>query len=338
MCISENFRIAQSCGGPDEVGTRIAMCAQGLSTAPDNGITSTLVVRIQAWDGLSYCQVGWLISMVVSHCCHLTQELMWRTELAWHRCVCEEVAHRKGRHDLHLTSSALTGNWVQSLSATDQGIAREILNGAHFTNDGLKTCNETTPDVCPWCASSDSRYHRFWQCESLQFARAQLTPDVAKLLPSLPESLTCFGWALKPVTHAAWLHMLPGLPDPHVPSVQVLHLFTDGSCASQHDALLRFASWSVVSAGLQGDFESTHILATGVLPGILQSAYRAEVFAVRQALRACHPSLCVISLWTDCAAVVSLCREICRPMHGLIVICGLTLLLSLWILAPSNFV
>ena len=128
----------------------------------------------------------------------------------------------------------------------------------------------------------DSRYHRFWQCETFQFARNQLSPDVFALLPQLPESLTCFGWALGPATLPQWHSLLSQLPDPTPPLVgahwKEMHLFTDGSCAEQHDCQLRFASWSVVFAGFLPEHSDTHVIASGVLPGPLQSAYRSEVF------------------------------------------------------------
>ena len=112
-----------------------------------------------------------------------SQELLWRVEHSWHLCVCHEVKHRKGLHDLHLASPSLTRRWFETLTAVDQGIARKILNGAHFTNDGKKFCNETDNDACPWCDSS-GRFHRFWQCERLHFALDSLSSDVAKLIPS----------------------------------------------------------------------------------------------------------------------------------------------------------
>ena len=84
----------------------------------------------------------------------------------------------------------------------------------------------------------------------------------------------------------------------------IVHLFTDGSCFRQHDSFQRFASWSVVCAGYEGDFSDSFVHAAGHLPGLIQSAYRAEVFATRQALKAMARVDGAIAIWTDCVAVV----------------------------------
>ena len=72
----------------------------------------------------------------------------------------------------------------------------------------------------------------------------------------------------------------------------------------------RIASWAVV----KGDTQSFQgeILAKGPLPGILQSAYRAEVYAVLQALQLGRQHRSRVSLWTDCNAVVMRLRRLMR--------------------------
>ena len=170
--IIQTFRLAQSCGDRTEIVGHLFAVTRDLGGFPANGITSTLVARIQTlgWhvtgDGLLQDSFGTFCLFRLSR-----QELMFRAEFAWHLCVCQEVVHRKGPQDLHLTTPLLTHQWLDSLNQFDQGLARKTLNGAHFTNDGRQFCHESLTDTCPWCECSDSRYHRFWQCEAFQFAR-----------------------------------------------------------------------------------------------------------------------------------------------------------------------
>ena len=314
----QTFRIAQACGDPCEVTRQMYGFTHHIFDLPDSSITATLVTRIQ--------HLGWNVTPE-GHLCDLwgpfdlfricAQELNFRAEAAWHLCVCQEVNHRKGLHDLHLTLPSATRKWFDALDLCNQGLARKILNGAHFTNDGLQFCHESLTDLCPWCESSDSRYHRFWQCPQFQFARDTLPAGVMEVIPWLPESLTCFGWALKPSTWRMWFSALACLPEHPVSSIvsenEVVHLFTDGSCFDQQNELSRFASWSVVIAGCEGDFSASHVHAAGPLPGLLQNAYRAETYAVRHALLA---STCLsgrLMIWTDCAAVV---RRLDKLLQG----------------------
>ena len=95
---------------------------------------------------------------------------------------------------------------------------------------------------------------------------------------------------------------------------EVLHFFTDGSCINQHDHDCRFAAWSVVLAPAHA-LEATEcsIVDVGCLPGMVQSAYRAEIFAVLRALQCCQSRSCPIGIWTDCEAVV---KRLHRILQG----------------------
>ena len=306
--IMQTLKLAQSCGDRTEVVSQLCALTYDADSLPANGITSTLATRIQTL-GWHVSREGKLEDVFGAFCLFQisSQELLIRAEFAWQMCVGQEVRHRKGLHDFNLTSPQLTRHWFSSLSNFDQGLARKLLNGAHFTNDGKQFCHAAQTDICPLCESSDSRFHRFWQCEKLAFARGGVPADIAELIPHLPESLTCFGWALKPSTCHAWLQHLAQIQNASTATIGYdwdVHLFTDGSCHRQHDVHTRFASWSVVIAGLDADYSSSDVLATGHLPGLLQSAYRAEVFAVLQALRASVNVTGQVFLWTDCAAVV----------------------------------
>lgn len=96
--------------------------------------------------------------------------------------------------------------------------------------------------------------------------------------------------------------------------------FTDGSCLWPAAPTYRVASWSVCLAGLSIDWADSHVLAAGPLPGLLQSAYRAELYAVYIAVRWGRVTQKPIRIWSDCLGVIRRFRRLTRsrqpPKHG----------------------
>ena len=207
-----------------------------------------------------------------------------------------------------------TRSWLQTLSADDAGHCRKLLNGAHFTSEVKQYwCHE--PDgCCAYCQCTDSRYHRFWQCDAFAPCRESVPTEVWKLVPDLPEFLTCFGWSLRPATWLAYHQMLLAIPEsaPCLDSVLPLHdgwidSFTDGSCHAPTTPW-RLASWSVIQADPTNfalDKLKSVVLAAGPLSGIQQTAHRAELRAVVEALRIARQLACKVRIWCDCQGVVN---------------------------------
>jgi len=102
---------------------------------------------------------------------------------------------------------------------------------------------------------------------------------------------------------------------PEIAFCEDVHLFTDGCCFDQHSSATRMAGWAVVQASCASVFDSKHSRALdwGVLPGLLQSAVRAEVYAIWRALQLVSHYSGRVFLWTDCEAVVKKFR---RLLHG----------------------
>ena len=190
----------------------------------------------------------------------------------------------------------------------------EVLNGSHITQDGLKYCQKTADDVCRFCGSSDGRFHRFWVCPFFAAQREHVTPDVWKLIPDLPDFLTGYGWSLRADSTVQWMQMLANQSSPpgDFPALRTsqLHLFTDGSCQFQTAAELRFASWAVVVASPDEDSFCSQVVDQGHLPGLLQSAYRAEIYAVIRAVQCIKHYQLPACLWTDCEGVVTKVRRL----------------------------
>ena len=320
--ILQTLHLTRECGDSQRVACVLAAIAMAQTNIPGNSITHTLFGRLIAlgWhvtpEGGLHDMIGPFSLFDIS-----AVELRYRVERHWPHVVAEAVRHRPNFTGLGEVDAEATRDWMQSLDPADQGLYRKVLNGTHITQDGKKHCQEAELDVCPFCACTDSRYHRFWQCERFDHRRSHVNELDAAAILSLPEAVSCCGWALAPSTRLEWDQYFAGLQLPRPPRIQtggVLHLFTDGSCHLQHSSLMRYAAWAVVQATEASgqSFEGTALVESGPLPGVLQSAVRAEVFAVLRALQCAEHHEGPLSIWTDCAAVVRRMRRILAG-HGI---------------------
>lgn len=112
-----------------------------------------------------------------------------------------------------------------------------------------------------------------------------------------------------------WWSRFSSIPDP--PRLKpfkcgaAIDLFTDGSCFNQSQMHLRFAAWAVILASPDDTcLAQTHIVESGVLPGLIQSAVRAELYAVLRAIEFTVSCGVTAIIWSDCNAVVVRLRRI----------------------------
>ena len=311
--IIETIRCIRECGDPDQVVPRLSSMAHGTSNLPSNGITATLLTRLQVL-GWTVSSSGVLTDMFGSfslfgECLSL---LVFRAQWAWHMVVATNVNHRFGLRNLHWADPGDTRAWLRTLPPDDCRLFHKCLNGSHFTQDCKVHCQETGTDQCPFCMCSDSRFHRFWECEQFNHLRAEISEGMLKLIPQLPEFLTCYGWSLKPHTLFSWYRILSHIDVPVdvvlQPMCQDTHFFTDGSCMNQAFPQVRLATWAVVVTS--SNSVCSQLVSSGPLPGILQSSYRAEIFAVWRALVAARNQTGRVFIWTDCNAVVLRLRRL----------------------------
>ena len=309
--VLQTFRSVRDADVPTHFVDTFRLVANQQYKGPKNSISMTVVTRVQ--------KLGWQLHLTgqvsdVIGSFSLFQigfaELQFRMELAWTAVVAQQVTHRRGFTGLSHCDPIQTRRWVRNLQPTDAGAFKKLLNGTHMTRDAQAHCAPGSSNLCPWCQCTDSRYHRFWVCDHFADERSQVPPGVLAGIPALPDSLTCYGWSIRPATMFEWLryHAQVSAPCPMSWDLPVdlpdhLQVFTDGTCYDQKQAQIRFGAWAVHVVSV--DLHSSPIwTCAGPLPGILQSAYRSEVFAVGVALefaKRCGRSL---SLWCDCAAVV----------------------------------
>ena len=306
--IVQTIRCARDCGDSRQVIEALIALVDNPQALPANSISATLLTRLQV--------LGWHIAPN-GHVCDVVgrfdlfhasmNEIVLRAQWAWYMIVAQQVSHRPGLQSIMYADPDDTRKFLRSLPAEERDLFHKCLNGCHITQDGKKYCQEDGDGLCPFCPCSDSRFHRFWECERFEHDRALVPGDVLALAPTLPESLSCYGWSLRPYTLFSWYRMLEliQVPDvlPVMPLQHDVHVFTDGSCLNQAIPTCRVASWAVVLADGKNPM-LTHVLDLGPLPGLLQSAYRAEIFAVLRALRCLRKQQSRVTIWTDCSAVV----------------------------------
>ena len=308
--IAQTLKDARQMGPHDQVRASLSAIGSGTYSGPANSVSTTLAVRLRKLDwrilpsGLLCDVIGCFDLLRIG-----SAELTFRLELAWPYAIAHQLHHRDRLKGLQFVDAAHTRRWMRQLSVSAQGAYRKVLNATHMTQDCKVHCQENSTDLCPWCACTDSRYHRFWECEQFAAQRVGLDSATAAAVAILPETLTAYGWSLRPSTQLAWLKYLSALPFPAIARPHfavpagVLHIFTDGTCHTPALADERYAAWGFALIPVAQHAEPVWT-QSGVLPGLLQSVYRAETFALLMALRFAAMLQQPVHLWCDCAAAV----------------------------------
>ena len=319
--VIQTIRCVRDCAAVDfmqPVLTHVVGCPDAV---PSNSFTNTLVTRLQLL-GWSIRPDGLLEDFIGPFCLFRSNftEVEWRASLGWQAVVAQKTRHRDGLQNLEHADVPATREWLRSLAAEDAGHCRKLLNGAHFTCDAKQHWCDEPDGVCSFCQCTDSRYHRFWQCDGFAEFRCGVSPVVWDLLPYLPEVLTCYGWGLRPASWLDFQRSLQAIPEgsfdltPLLPLVDDwIDLFTDGSCRYPHHPW-RIASWAVVQAEptcLDIANMSSVVLAACPLQGAIQTAFRAELRAALEALRIGRALKCKVRIWCDCQGIVSKLTKLC---------------------------
>ena len=312
--IKETLRGVRLCQTEPQLTVLLDLASRSPDLFPLGGPTCAFVNRVHT--------LGWSIHpgvIVQDHWGQFSffgvsyQELVLRAEASWKFVVASKVAKRSCFDGLHNADPYSTRRFLSLLTVGDQGLFRKALNGAAFTNDILYHFTEAGTTSCNFCGAPDSRTHRFWHCPAFEQERQTLPADIVDLVPDLPSCLTQAGWAIQSPTHDLWWQTLCQVEVGDPAPLQVawedpngwVDLFTDGSCQFPKDMNLRFASWSVCRAHANIHLNESTVIAAGGLPGIIQSSYRAELFAVVQALKWAARYNTKVRIWSDCQGVVS---------------------------------
>eukprot|EP00435_Cladocopium_sp_Y103_P053991 s1724_g17.t1 len=295
-------------------GCELAPFAHGLLACPPSSPTAVLFDRLQRVgfcvrpDGQLEDCIG-AFHPALSNPAEVSNRLQWQ----WNRFVATEVQHRKDFGGLTHVDSACTRHLLASQSVEDQCLLRLSLSGALFAQDAHSNWN-SGDGACKWCGGTDSLRHRYFQCPHTSDLRAQHAPDVVRLLGLLPDALVLRSWAIQPPTHLAFLRLLsrvsarvPDLACVFRPGV-VNEVFTDGSCLWQSMPSYRIAAWGAVLAEtLDANWSCTcsGILGARPVPGLCQTSYRGELFAVAFVLHHAALGSTRVKIYCDCLGVIN---------------------------------
>ena len=289
--------------------------ALNLVSSPANSPAHILLTRLHQV-GLSIVSSGFVQDRFGTFDCYSWNynEVCLRLQWAWQQRAATFVQHRVDFQGLAWVDTLTTRRKLASLDLPHQALYRLGLAGGVFTADASTHWTDSGSSCCKWCGCPDSLHHRYWTCSHTSHLREKHCPDVMPLLDKLPAALTLRGWALHCPSWPQWISLLTSLPRGIPDTVTSLsltgwnHVFTDGSCLWQSHPALRVASWSAVVAspfskswtfGVQG------ILGSHYLPGLCQSAFRAELYALAFTLHHAAVTGARVHIWSDCLGVVN---------------------------------
>ena len=292
----------------------VAPLAFGLITLPPNAPAHILMTRLHRV-GIMVTENGLLQDRFgTMQLFDSPQEVALRLSWAWHQHVAASVAHRVDFKGLSWVDTVTTRNRLLQMTPVQQALFRLQLAGGSITADYSCHWTDQGLDVCQWCGGKDSLEHRFWTCSATAHLRAKLAPKASSRIGELPPALALSGWALHAPSWIDWTSLLISLPRDILPPAcsfppyAWVDIFTDGSCLWQNQPSVRIASWSSIIAqpcARAWNFEVYGVLGSSYLPGLLQTSYRAELYALAYSLHwascFCQP----VRIWSDCLGVIN---------------------------------
>ena len=292
----------------------VYLCALGDTRCPPTSPAMVLVSRIQPM-GISVLPSGlWTDQFGVFDpvTCNFT-ELTLRLSWSWQHVVAAHVSHRPDFLGLGSVDVVASRRNALSLSLPQQALLRLGRCGGSFTED-FRSHWTGTDDCCKWCGEPDSLAHRYWKCPQTQPFRDLLAPTATPAWHTLPPAVSLRGWALRASTWFEWTSALLAIPTAVPPlwgclsSCQWNDVFTDGSCFEQAFPDIRIAAWGAVVASpfVPGWIRvPAQPLCSGVLPGLCQTAFRAELFALAVVLHWASLVHAPVRVWMDCLGVIN---------------------------------
>ena len=239
-------------------------------------------------------------------------ELVFRLDKAWQDVVSCQVQHRTDFLHFSSVDVSATRRSLMLYNVYDQGVLHHNLIGATVTNAHACHWSSTGSSECPACGQADSLFHRYWVCAASADLRRQIPWHILQAVPTLPRVLTCQSWTLGSPFVNAWHYYLDCLPKlvPKCPcptSASWVDLFTDGSCMFPTAPEYRLSAWAVCYAPpphLEFDLADVKVLGAEPLGGLVQTAFRSELFALLVALTWAGEWGKSVRIWTDCQGVL----------------------------------
>ena len=224
--------------------------------------------------------------------------------ISWSVYVATKCQHRK-HFDADSIDTITLHRIYEKKDYHQKAILDQLFIGRHYTKDETKGFDTTSDGKCPACAKEDSRWHRLFECDSVDAIRKKFSKTVS-FAKSQPESW--WYYAILPIPQAVNKHLAflqkqeLGFKLPH-PQEEFAQIFCDGTAFHNHEPYFGFAA----SAVIECDFDTWeyNVVDRGIVPGFVQNSYVAEVAAIVRALN----HRWKLHIYCDCKAVVDILRE-----------------------------
>ncbi|OLP98940.1 Retrovirus-related Pol polyprotein from type-1 retrotransposable element R2 [Symbiodinium microadriaticum] len=215
---------------------------------------------------------------------------------AWMLYVCNCLRARQDFRDL--VSFDECTRVPSRIDPADHALLGTVQDGTAFTNAFKAKFDKAVSAQCGVCNARDSLEHRCCHCPKYESVRSRFRECVRDwghepvsfshhaMVPAFPAQLE-YWQALQDIPNM--LETFEFLPEPGL----LYHVFTDGSCQHPSEPWRSLATWACVH------WDSGRVLAAGLLPGMLQSTARAELFAVLSVLHWSQRAPCEICIWAD---------------------------------------
>ena len=216
------------------------------------------------------------------------QEVRFCLAQGWQDRIQGIASKRKSFRGLNQISPRLTTAGLSRWQPEEQALLRASLNGTFFTEDKLKHHKKNGDGKCAFCEAGDSQAHRHWECAKFVECRQHLSPDQIDEICMMAPSVSHHGWVPEPPSLRQFQQLCSEFPDRthsfEMPSTIPDHLwlFTDGGCKAPASYEGKWATWGVVLGSWETEQFSP--IASGLVPGLVQTAARAEIMA---AISAC---------------------------------------------------
>ena len=316
----QTVKDAREFGGTEAMETLLGLLANQGHGLPFNGPTTVLAERLRSltWQvhgsGMVRDRFG-LFS--VFHCSF--EEFWFRFRLDWPHVMWDIVRHRSSFDGCHNADLVELQSALKQFGAMDQVFLRCHLDGTLYTQNGRAHFQHDTTNQCPFCTEVDGFYHRAWQCPFFAACRENVSGEVLAAIPNLPACLSCHGWPLVQPEFVTVVQSLVDLTLPELPPLPHhlaqagrLDMFVDGTCSNPDDTRLRLAAWVVnVTGGASAPWEH-EVLMGGLVPGVVQTSFRAELVAMTQAIEFASEYGLKVRVWSDCLAVVRGVQKLLR--------------------------
>ena len=317
FAILSTIRDFREFGVTEEHWLRISMLNQGCGESGYQSVTEVLTSRLNTI-GWTWTPSGHIADTIGEFSLANVgmAEVVFRLRRSWHQKIAMDLQTRESFTDFHRVDQKATCQSLARLSRLERATLRVYLSGATFTNAQAFKWTTSGSTTCAACGiTHDNVFHRLWKCPAVSDLCSALDPELLHIVDQLPLVASVHGWTLVSPFQDAWLKYLDDLPRELPPSLvplrhQCVDLFTDGSCFWNRTSYA-LASWSVVLAGnpsMQVNPHDFRIVAADVLPGIIQSAYRAELYALYAAATYVKQFGVIGRIWTDCINLVTTFR------------------------------